>query len=112
MAALMGKVNLDALPSVREWLGHAQATKRRMTRPHGEPTVKEVVEENVVVQADNLKTHPSVSVALRENRVRIFGWVYHFENGAITVYDPRSRKYLLSSELKADMSSDTSLFSL
>lgn len=112
MAALMGKVSLDALPSVREWLGHAQSTKRRMTRSQGEVSLNEVVEENVVVQADNLKTHPSVSAALRENRVRIFGWVYHFETGAITLYDPRSRKYQLSSEVRSDLASDTSRFAL
>lgn len=112
MSALMGKVNLDGLPSVREWLGHAQSTKRRMTRSGNEAALNEVVEENVLVQADNLKTHPSVSVALREHRVRIFGWVYHFENGAITIYDPRSRKYTVSSEVKTDIASDASKFAL
>lgn len=112
MAALMGKVDLTALPSVREWLGHAQATKRRMTRTGAEASLNDVIGENVLVQANNLKTHPSVSVALRENRVRIYGWVYHFENGAITIYDREKGAFSLSSEVKAYIPESSSRFTL
>ncbi len=112
MAALMGKVNLENLPSVRDWLKHAQATRRRIKVCGEETSLNQVVEENVLVQSDNLKTHPAVSAALRENRVRIFGWVYHFENGAITLYDSRTKKYLSSSEVKEEVMADTTRFSL
>jgi carbonic anhydrase len=58
------------------------------------------VEENVLVQADNLRTHPSVSAALRHEKVRIFGWVYHFETGAVTVYDPRQNRFVPSVDVE------------
>lgn len=112
MAALMGAISLDQLPSVREWLGHAESTKRRVCREGTKPELNDVIGENVVVQADNLKTHPAVSAALRDNRVRIFGWVYHFETGAITVYEPSSRKFLLSTEVKSKIEKDSSAFAL
>lgn len=112
MAALMGKVSLEALPSVRGWLGHAEATKRRIAQHGSDLSLNTVVGENVLVQADNLKTHPAVSAALRENRVRIFGWVYHFETGAITLYDPPARRYVLSSEVKENLTGSPMRFAL
>lgn len=111
MAALMGRVSLETLPSVREWLQHAQATQRRMNGRVDAPFA-EVVEENVLVQVDNLKTHPAVSAALREERVRIFAWVYHFEAGAITLYDRQAKRFVVSSEVRDDASVKSSRFAL
>ncbi len=112
MAALMGKVNLESLPSVKKWLNHAAATKRRMGKDPSDLSLSQVVEDNVLVQADNLKTHPSVSAALRENRVRIYGWMYQFESGAISLYDKKTGRYILSSEAKTQLEDDTLRFSL
>ena len=112
MAALSGKISLEGLPSVQNWLGHAQATKRRLVSDKKDPELIKVIEENVLVQADNLKTHPAVSAALRDNRVRIFGWVYHFENGAIAIYDSRHKTFVPSVEVKSEVLEDASRFSL
>jgi carbonic anhydrase len=114
MAALMGKVPLDGLPSVKSWLDHAQATRRRIDMLHKqkEVTLGDVIEENVLVQADNLKTHPAVSTALREQRIRIYGWVYHFEMGTISIFDPVNRKYIASAEVKDETTKDPARFAL
>lgn len=112
MAALTGKVNLDGLPCVKSWLGHAQGTKKRIDAMAGDFELSHVVEENVLVQADNLRTHPSVSGALRAGRVQIFGWVYSFETGSIAVYDPKLKKYLPSTEVKDEAEKDASRFAL
>ncbi len=112
MAGLMGKVNLDALPSVKEWLGHAQATKRRLASNEKEASLTQTVEGNVLVQADNLKTHPAVSAALRQGRVRIFGWVYQFETGLISLYDQKQKTYVPSTEAREALTSDGARFCL
>ena len=112
MAALTGKVNLDGLPCVKSWLGHAQATKKRIDSMGGDYDLSHVVEENVLVQADNLRTHPSVSGALRSGRVQLFGWVYSFETGSVAVYDPRLKKYLPSTDVKEEAEKDASRFAL
>lgn len=112
MAALSGKVNLDGLPCVKSWLGHAQGTKKRIDNMAGDYDLSHVVEENVLVQADNLRTHPSVSGALRAGRIQIFGWVYSFETGSIAVYDPKLKKYLPSTEVKDEADKDASRFAL
>lgn len=112
MAALTGKVNLDALPSVKSWLRHAQATKKRMETKFTDFDLQHVVEENVLVQAENLKTHPSVSASLSSGRTRIFAWVYHFETGSIAVYDPKLKRYLPSIEVKEESEKDVSRFAI
>jgi carbonic anhydrase len=113
MAALKNPGNLSNMPSVERWLKYAQATKRRLESVDGteHPSLEKVVEENVIVQADNLRTHPAVSAALRQGRVRIFAWVYHFESGAVTVYDPSSSRFVASTEVEA-RSSDAAEFAV
>lgn len=112
MAALVGRVNLDPLPCVKSWLGHAQGTKKRVDALAGDFNLNHVVEENVLVQADNLRTHPSVSGALRSGRVQIFGWVYNFETGSVAVYDPRLKAYLPSTEVKEEVEKNASRYAL
>lgn len=111
MAALINPTSLDKLPSVRTWLDHAQATKRRFG-DQSAPALNSVIEENVLVQANNLKTHPAVSAALRQGQIRIFGWVYHFETGAITIFDPKHNRYLPSSEVQEDAAKGAERFAL
>jgi len=112
MAALTDKANLDALPSVKNWLGHAQSTKKRMETKYNDFKLPHVVEENVLVQAENLKTHPSVSASLSLGRTRIFAWVYSFETGSIAIYDPKLKKYLPSIEVREESEKDVSRFSI
>lgn len=114
MAGLMGRLNLDKLPAVKEFLGHAIATRRRLETSEltGEIDLNEAVEENVLVQVGHLKTHPSVSAALKQHKIRIFGWVYNFENGAISIYDSINKRFTLSKEVTEDLVGDGSRFAL
>ncbi len=112
MAALNDKVNLDGLPSVKRWLSHADATKRRLALYKGDADLSRVVEENVLVQADNLKTHPSVSLALRAGRVHVYGWIYNFEAGTVCIYDPLKKKFLLSTQVKEENEKDAARFAI
>lgn len=114
MAALMGKADLDSLPSVKHWLRNAESTKRRILScsKQDEFNLSDVIEENVCAQADNLKTHPSVSAALRQNRIRLFGWVYEFETGHVKVFDQKNKSFIHSSEVKMDILNESSRFEL
>jgi len=114
MAALMNRVNIDALPSMKKWLGHAQATKRIVESSSGgkETQLIKVIEENILVQSHSLKTHPAVSNALRQGRIRIFGWVYNFENGMVNLYDKKQNRFIPSSEVKIELFEDSSQYAL
>jgi carbonic anhydrase len=113
MAALCSDQSIDHLPSVKEWLRHAHATKRRVdAMPESERDLTKIVEENVLVQADNIKSHPAVSAALRARKVNIFGWVYNFEHGAITVFDPVNKRFIPSTEVKEETEKNVTRFAI
>lgn len=112
MAALVQKVDLEGLPSVKSWLCHAQATRKRIEALKEDGDLCRAVEENVIVQANNLKTHPAVSGALRAGKVQIYGWLYNFETGMVAVYDPKHGRYLPSVEVPAESGRDASRFAL
>lgn len=111
MSALMDDSNLSGLPCVESWLGHAHATRKRMQQ-HDKAELIEVIRENVLVQADNLKTHPSVSAALRAGKVKLYGWVYHFETGTVSIYDSELKRYLPSIEVGEETEKNHARFML
>lgn len=112
MSALVEKVDLAPLPAVAGWLRHAQATKKRIEILGESADPLRVVEENVLVQADNIKTHPSVSAALRAGRIDIYGWVYNFATGTVAIYDPVNKRFLPSTEVGDELERDVSRFAL
>ena len=80
------------MPAVAKWLGHAEATRRIMLDKYGGLTksalVTATVEENVLVQLENLRTHPAVAVGIARGRVKLHGWVYKIETGQVFAFDP------------------------
>lgn len=102
MKALIHPESTKNLPSVKRWLMHAEAT-RRCCELHSkalhEVPLSTVVEENVKTQINNLKTHPSVFAAIKNKQVNIFGWVYHIENGMVSILNPKTNKYIPSTDL-------------
>lgn len=98
MKALLDPTGLDSLPAVKSWLVHADATRKVMQRHY--PDRKDVealttcAEENVLVQIENLRTHPSVYTALSEKRLRIHAWMYKIETGGVFAYDAVSGQYV------------------
>ena len=53
-----------------------------------------MVEENVIAQLNNIKTHPSVAVGLRDHAIRLHGWVYDIESGEIRALDKNSKTFV------------------
>jgi carbonic anhydrase len=91
MQALITPGALDELPHVAAWLEHASPCLPRVQAVAGRLTpaerIKAVTEQNVLVQLDHLRTYRAVADALQEGRLRLHGWVYHFENGEVQAYD-------------------------
>ena len=56
-----------------------------------------MVQENVFAQLSNIKTHPSVAVGLRNNSLRLHGWVYDIESGKILA-DKNTKTFVSLSE--------------
>lgn len=59
------------------------------------------VEENVLVQLENLRTHPAVAAAVARGDLSLHGWVYKFESGQVFAYDPSSGQFLTLEQIEA-----------
>jgi hypothetical protein len=70
--------------------------------------VNAMVEENVIAQLNNIKTHPCVAVGLRNNALRLHGWVYDIESGEIRTLDKNSKTYVSLAETRRCISSNSS----
>ncbi len=107
MKALLEPVEtLHELPAVRRWLEHAEATrrivKRNYTHLQGNDLLAATVQENVLVQLENLQTHPAVAAELARGTLKLHAWVYELETGAVLAFEPQTRKFEPLSAKHAD----------
>ena len=95
---LLNPQKLAKMPTVAEWLRQASATQRIVEENYADTTGDELmtaaVKENVLVQLDNLRTHPSVASKLSQGKLNLHAWVYTFENGRVFSYDPDAQKFI------------------
>ncbi|MCL6501200.1 MAG: carbonic anhydrase [Pirellulales bacterium] len=98
MNALLNLRLVEHLPAVRQWLTHAEATRRIMCEKYGDRTgeaaLTTAIEENVLVQLENLRTHPSVASGLARGQLKLHGWVYKIETGEVFAYQPQQGQFL------------------
>lgn len=99
MKALIGpKEGLAEMPATSQWLGNAEATRRIMKEKYvhleGDKLLTATVEENVLVQLENLRTHPVVAAGMAKRSLNLHGWVYKLETGQVFAYDPGDNEFL------------------
>ena len=99
MAGRLAPESLDELPAVRDWLVHAEDSRTIVPEGYGHISddsdpLMIAVEENVFVQLEHLRTHPSVAAALDRKELDLHGWVYRFETGQVFAYDSEKRQFL------------------
>ena len=91
MKALVDGSDLSALPMVEGWLKNAAATRQIVNENYRElemgMQVRVAIQENVLMQIENLRTHPSVAAAVARGQLGLHGWVYKIESGDVFSYD-------------------------
>ncbi len=103
MSAVINPKIAEDLPAMRSWLESAESTRRIMRDkyPHleGGALHTATVEENVLVQLENLKTHPTVAAAISSKSVNLHGWVYKIETGDVFAFNPEEGQFIPLSEM-------------
>lgn len=98
MKGLLHPEYLDEMPAVADWLRHAEATRRILRSKYpqlDEGALLEVAaEENVLVQIENLQTHPAVAEALSGERLKLHGWTYDIATGEVYAYNDEVSQFL------------------
>lgn len=106
MKGLLDESLVAETPAVKSWLQHAEITKRVMRENYkelkGESLMSACVQENVLAQLENLKSHPSVAARLASGRLNLHGWVYKIETGQVFAFDPTAGQFLPLEQAKPD----------
>jgi carbonic anhydrase len=92
---------LDHMPAVKHWLHYADAARMiNESKSHASENdrIDGMVRENVVAQLNNLRTHPSVALALAQGRLTLHGWVYDIESGSIDALDAATNRFVALAE--------------
>jgi carbonic anhydrase len=98
MSGLLNPEQVNGLTSVREWLSHAETTRRLLHENFADLEDEQqrldlAVKFNVISQLDSLRTHPAVAAALYRDEMEFHGWVYRFETGEVLQYSPQTREF-------------------
>jgi carbonic anhydrase len=98
MKGLLKPEILRDMPAVAQWLSYAEATRRILKQNYqgldDVAMLKAAVEENVLVQIENLRTHPAVAAKLATGALHLHAWVYKIETGEVFNYDAEEGQYL------------------
>jgi carbonic anhydrase len=101
MSALLAPETVAGMPTVRSWLknAHAALSVAQSLQDRG---IKEglavqpidiLTEQNVLLQMQHLKTHPSVAGAMATGSLTISGWVYNIGTGEIEIAEDGARTF-------------------
>lgn len=98
MKALMQPLDTyREMPAIAAWLDMAETTRRIMKTCYpgleGPEAQDVAIKENVLVQLENIQTHPSVSARMRDSSLFLHGWMYYIQTGEVQAYDPVSRTF-------------------
>lgn len=97
MKGAMNPAGLDTLPHVREWLGYSKAAvdvvqELGKDADEGERMAM-LLQQNVILQLQHLRTHPTVATRLAKGDLALHGWVYDIKTGDVSAYDEATNRF-------------------
>ncbi len=98
MKGLLHPESLEKMPTVKSWLKNAHAALsvanslvERDEKPN--ELMLRLTEENVLLQLQHLRTHPSVAGAMAREELTISGWVYDIGKGEVRTSEDGGRVF-------------------
>ncbi|MDD4915305.1 MAG: carbonic anhydrase [Methylococcales bacterium] len=92
MKSLLDPPGRRDYPALTQWLAHAESTHRVVREKYADREAASLlsvtIQENVLAQMENLRTHPVIASGLSQNKLKLHGWVYKIETGEVFGYDP------------------------
>jgi carbonic anhydrase len=98
MKGLLNPAAVESMPTVKSWLTNAKAALNvaNSLAAHDEKPsemMRRVTEENVLLQLQHLRTHPSVAGAMAREELTISGWIYDIGNGQVRISEDGKRDF-------------------
>ena len=99
MKGLLHPEALEKMPTVKSWLNNAHAAlsvASSLAEKDEKPSelLRRVTEENVLLQMQHLRTHPSVAGAIAREELTISGWVYDIGKGEVRISEDGGRVFV------------------
>lgn len=90
--------SVAGLDHVKEWLGYSKAALS-IVREIGadldeDDRMRMLIEQNVILQLQHLRTHPSVATRLARKDLQLHGWVYDIRTGRVDAYDAGTEQFM------------------
>ena len=100
MKALLKPDSTKDMPTVTSWLTNARAALSVAETLHTKSEWRRellsvLTEENVLLQLQHLKTHPSVAGAMAMGELTVSGWLYDIGKGQVSIAEDGQRKFTL-----------------
>ena len=98
MKGLLHPESLEKMPTVKSWLknAHAALSVANSLAEDGETPgelIRRLTQENVLLQLQHLRTHPSVAGAMAREELTISGWVYDIGKGEVRISEDGGRVF-------------------
>jgi len=101
MKALLEPETVAEMPTVTSWLKNAHTALTVAETLHEQdveegrvrPLLEVLTEQNVLLQLQHLKTHPSVAGAMAMGELTMSGWVYDIGTGKVKVCEDGEREF-------------------
>ena len=99
MKGLLHPEALEKMPTVKSWLknAHAALSVANSLAEHDEKPgdlMRRVTEENVLLQMQHLRTHPSFAGAMASGDLTISGWVYDIGKGEVRISEDGGKVFV------------------
>jgi carbonic anhydrase len=98
MKALLDPESMGSLAAVKNWMRNAEAALSvadSLSSKDEKPSerLKRLTEENVLLQVQHLRTHPSVAGAVAREELTLSGWVYDIGAGQVRISENGERAF-------------------
>ncbi|CAN5678829.1 carbonic anhydrase [soil metagenome] len=98
MKGLLSPEAVSKMPTVENWLKNAHtalSVAEALTPKDERPSdlLHRLTEQNVLLQMQHLRTHPSVAGAMAREALTISGWVYNIASGEVRICEENERTF-------------------
>lgn len=107
MKGLLEPASVTSMLAVKNWLTNAAAalSVAEALGEQNEPPMallRRVTEQNVMLQMQHLRTHPSVAAAMARGELTISGWVYEIGTGEVRILEEGAKSFVPVSKTEPD----------
>jgi carbonic anhydrase len=99
MKALTNPASVADTPQLARWLEHAEPTRRIVEDNYAHlgdlDRLTVLAEENVLVQIENLRTHPAVRSRLARGDLSLHAWVFKIQTAEVFAFNGESGQFEL-----------------